>query len=946
MGWIRTTHAARAMAMAAGLALGLGAASNASAQNFPPFEQVSNGYTKVVSTTDGAAPMYTLWVRDRDGQILAELPRNFEGRNFILNTTIKSGDLMAGLQGGSRYVHWKRYDDRLALIEPELQTRSSGDAESKASIERHFTDRVWLDVPIITMGPGGGPVIDLDALFVNGARNFFGNNANGLNPNLTTITKAKAFPNNVEVVVEGPIAGGQLRSFAYSLITPPSGNGFKPRLADNRVGYFTTFYRDLGSYNSDEKWVRYANRWHIEKRDPSLKLSPPKEPIVFYIEHTVPVRYRPYVRDGILQWNKAFEQVGIRDAIEVRYQDMATGLNMDIDPEDARYNFIVWQSNDRGLAVGPSRVHPETGQIFDADVVLGDGWLRVFAMDWENVMSSMLMEGMTPETLAWLDTRPQYDPRVRLAPPEEREAMIAERQARLARIAAGLEERESAPYLGTHWNFLGEDGQSLMSNGQHSLDMSCSAAMGMAYSMTMMRTHLELTGVLDELRNGDGADGNVIDGLPEEYVGPLLAHLVAHEVGHTLGLRHNFKGSSVYTLDEINSEELKGVKPWASSVMDYSPLNINLDEDGVQGDFAPIGIGEYDMWAIEYGYTFGDPKEVAKRNTEPGLQYGSDEDTYGPDPFARRYDLSANPLDYAKDKMELARFYRDNLLDEFVKDGDNWSKARRGYQLSLSEQSGALGIMANWIGGSYVSRNQKGDPNAVDPVIPVEAEKQREALQFVVQNSFYDEAFGLTPELLRHMTTESWFDPGNRLEEPNWPIHDRILGLQASMLTAILNPTTLSRVYDNEFIVEPGEDALTLHEVVTTVTDAIWEELDGDISKRYTVREPMISSMRRNLQAEHLDRLIDLSMPGGMFGAAARPISTLSRMALADLQEQVDGILEGSSANRLDPYTRAHLMEVSSKIEKALDADYIYNASAMGGGNLLMSLFGNQPSGQ
>src|SRR5690606_13357796 len=147
-------------------------------------------------------------------------------------------------------------------------------------------------------------------------------------------------------------------------------------------------------------WVRYANRWHLEKRDPSLKLSPPKEPIVYYIEHTVPVRYRPYVRDGILQWNKAFEQVGIRDAIEVRYQDMATGANMDIDPEDARYNFVVWQSNDRGLAVGPSRVHPETGQIFDADVVLGDGWLRVFAMDWENVMSSMLMEGMTPETLA------------------------------------------------------------------------------------------------------------------------------------------------------------------------------------------------------------------------------------------------------------------------------------------------------------------------------------------------------------------------------------------------------------------------------------------------------------------------------------------------------------------------------------------------------------------
>ncbi len=925
MGWIRNRNASRAMVMAAGLTLGLGLASTASAQNFPPFEQVVDGYTKVVSTTDGAAPMYTLWVRERDGQILAELPRNFEGRSFILNTTVKSGDLMAGLQGGSSYVHWKKFDNRLALIEPEMQTRSSGDAESKASIKRHFTDRVWLDVPIVTMGPGGGPVIDLDAMFVNGARNFFGNSANGLNPNLTKIVKAKAFPNNVEIAVEGPVASGQLRSFAYSLITPPSGNGFKPRPADNRVGYFTTFYRDLGSYNSDQKWVRYANRWHLEKRDPSLKLSPPKEPIVYYIEHTVPVRYRPYVRDGILQWNKAFEQVGIRDAIEVRYQDMATGANMDIDPEDARYNFVVWQSNDRGLAVGPSRVHPETGQIFDADVVLGDGWLRVFAMDWENVMSSMLMEGMTPETLAWLDTRPQYDPRIRLASPEKRESMIAEREARLARIAAGLEERDSTPYLGTHWNFLGDDGEPLVV-GKDRLDLACSAAMGMAYSMTMMRTHLELTGVLDEMRGGAESDGNVIDGLPEEYVGPLLAHLVAHEIGHTLGLRHNFKGTSIFTIDEINSEEVKGKKPWSNSVMDYAPLNINMNDDAVQGDYAPIGIGEYDMWAIEYGYTFGDPKEVAKRNTEPGLQYGSDEDTFGPDPFSRRYDLGADPHEYAKVKMDIARFYRENLLSEFVKEGDNWAKARRGYQLSLSEQSGALGIMTNWIGGSYVSRNQKGDPNAVEPVRPVEAEKQREALQFVVQNAFYDEAFGLTPELLRHMTTESWMDPGNRLEEPNWPVHDRILGLQASIMTAIMNPTTLSRVYDNEFIVAPDEDALTLHEVMTTVTDSVWEELGGDVSKRFSVREPMISSMRRNLQAEHIDRLIDLSMPGGMFGAAARPISNLSRMTLKDLHEEIGGVLDGGASNRIDPYSRAHLMEISQKIEKALDAGFIYNA--------------------
>lgn len=943
MGWIRTRRLACAIAMAAGMSIGLAAAPQASAQNFPPFDSVTEGYTQVVSTTDGAKPMYTLWVRERDAQILAELPRNFESQRFLLNTTVKAGDLMAGLQGGSRYVYWKRYDNRLALIEPEMQTRSTGDAESKASIERHFTDRVWLDVPIVTMGPGGGPVIDLDALFVNGAPTFFGRPAQGINPNLAKIVKAKAFPNNVEIAVEAPVAGGQLRTFSYSLITPPRSN-YKPREADNRIGFFTTFYRDLGSYNSDRKWVRYVNRWHIEKRDPSLRLSPPKEPIVFYVEHTVPVRYRPWVRDGVLQWNKAFEAIGIRDAIEVRYQDMATGLNMDKDPEDARYNFIVWQSNDRGLAVGPSRVHPETGQIFDADVVLGDGWLRVFAMDWENIMSSMLMEGMTPETLAWLETRPQYDPRVRLAAPEKREQMIAERQARHARIAAGLEQRDTTPYLGTHWNFLGDNGEPLFQD-ESRLDMACMAAMGMAYSMNKLRTHLEITGVLDAIRAEDST-GNIIDGLPEEYVGPLLAHLVAHEIGHTLGLRHNFKGTSIYSIDQINSEELRGKLPWSNSVMDYAPLNINMNENAIQGDYAPIGIGAYDMWAIEYGYTFGNPTEVAKRNTDPMLVYGTDEDTFGPDPTTRRYDLGSDPLEYARVKMQIASFYRDNLLDKFVKEGDNWSKARRGYQLSLSEHAGALGIAANWIGGSYVSRNQKGDPNAVPPLRPVETEKQREALQLVVQNAFYDEAFGLTPEILQHMTTESWFDPGNRLEEPNWPVHDRILSIQASMLTALMNPTTLSRIYDNEFIIAPDQDALTLNELLSTVTDAVWEELSAEITRNYSVRNPMISSMRRNLQSEHLDRLIDLSMPGGMFGAAARPVSTLSRMTLKDINGKIEAKLGGGSASRIDPYTRAHLMEISSKITKALDANYIYNASAIRGGGMGGFFFATPPSAE
>ena len=160
-----------------------------------------------------------------------------------------------------------------------------------------------------------------------------------------------------------PVSGGTLKTLHWSISEIKGSAGFQPRVADTRVGFFTTGYRDLGKYESDSSVVRYINRWHLEPAVPSLELSPPKKPIVFIIEHTTPLRYRRFVRDGILYWNKAFEKVGIVDAIEVYYQDKATGAHMDKDPEDVRYNFIRWLNNDVATAIGPSRIDPTTGEI-------------------------------------------------------------------------------------------------------------------------------------------------------------------------------------------------------------------------------------------------------------------------------------------------------------------------------------------------------------------------------------------------------------------------------------------------------------------------------------------------------------------------------------------------------------------------------------------------------
>jgi hypothetical protein len=914
--------------------------------DFPTLEKVTEGFEKVVSTADGKPPFYTIWVRRRDGQMLAELPRDFARQKHFIALTIASGETYAGLQAGDLYAYWKQYDKRLALIKPNVGVRSNGDNESKSSVKRLFTDRVVLDVPILTIVPRGGPVIDMDELLVGQASKFFGAGVRQGNPKLATIQTAKAFPDNVELAFEMPMADGRLQTLHYSFSLIPDSTGYSAREADERVGFFTTGYSDLGKFGDGESRVRYINRWHLQKADPSLKVSPPKEPIVFYLEHTTPVRYRRWVRQGVLFWNKAFERVGLANAIEVYYQDATSGAHMDKDPEDVRYNFIRWLNNNVGTAIGPSRTNPLTGQILDADIILTDGWIRSFWKSYNEQIPQVAMEGFGPEALAWFEQRPQWDPRVLLAPPSEQARILADRARRGPQPLAGHPLAASDPTLLGDDEFDGLFGRHSQSNG------CCMASSGKSMDVAMMHMHMAAASLLEDDKPKTDADKDkdkekkdeekdkdkkpekvLIDGMPEDFIGPLLADLVAHEVGHTLGLRHNFKASGLYTLAEINSAKLKGQKAVTGSVMDYNPVNINLEAGELQGDYTMIDLGPYDLWAIEYGYTFDkDLKPILARVAEPELAYATDEDTIGPDPLARRYDFSKDPLDYAKNQLRLAKYHRARLLEKFVKDGESWSKARRGYEMTLRFQTQALSMMSGWVGGAFVNRDRKGDKNGRAPLEVVPAAQQRAALNFIVENAFEDGAFGLTPELLTRLATDHWSDGddgiGGLADDSAWPIHDRILGIQASALSMLMNPTTMKRVYDNEFRIVADQDAVTLPEVLDLLTGKIWGELDKPVEPAFTTRKPMISSLRRSLQREHLERLIDLTLPQGRSNSASKAIANLSQTQLASIKSKIDAGIAARGA-KLDPYSKAHLQQASELIGRALEAQYIYNTDAL-----------------
>jgi len=951
--------------------------------DLPPFADVSKDYVAIASS-DQRDPkgLFNMWKREKDSQLIGELPKNFMGKRYFVALTLSSGDQYAGLQSGEWVIEWRRYNNRLALVAPNLEVRADGEAEAKASVKRLFTDQVLMDVPILAMGPNGGPVIDIDQLLISNATKFFGSSVRVTNPGLVSIQSAKVFPGNVELAFEIVGNAGRLQTIHYSFSeVPPATNGFKARPADERVGYFTTAFSDLSKYDDEETRVRYINRWHLEKRDSRLKLSPPKEPIRFYIEHTTPVRYRRWVKEGVEYWNKAFEKIGLIDAIVVEYQDAESGVHMEKDPEDVRYNFVRWLNNDVGTAIGPSRVHPETGEILDADIILTDGWIRYYNLNYHELMPKLAMEGASAETLAWLGSHPSWDPRVRLAPAEKANYLRSQYARQAQEPMAGFQLAGADPALLGDDEYDGLYGQISQKNGL------CMAASGRQLDLAFARMNwafalladdatdeekkkkedeakaaesagksdaVALTGSdkpeekKDESEEAEekkvaaadeksaeaalGKDVDLLDGIPEWFVGPLLADLVAHEVGHTLGLRHNFKASGQMSLEKINSNDVKGKKTFTSSVMDYIPINYRHEAGEVQGDYAMIDIGPYDYWAIEYGYTFDDKKlpEILKRCSEPELQYATDEDTSGPDPLATRYDFSADPLDYAQEQMKLVRIYRERILEKFVKDGDSWSKARRGYELTLGLQMRTVSMMANWVGGAFVNRDKKGDPGDRPSVEVVPAKQQRDALKYVIDTTFNDEAYGLSPKLLERMSVDKWLDGGNHSgmsAEATWPIHDRVLGIQSSALTLLMNPTTLRRVFDNELRLSEDMDTLTLPELLDTLSAAAWTELSQPCPDARNDRKPMISSLRRNLQREHLQRLLDLVLEDSDDTAAYKPIANLARMQLRALKSRIEASL-ATCLNKMDAYTTGHLIESKERIERVLEASYTFNGKS------------------
>lgn len=850
------------------------------------FDQAIEGKKKL--DAEGKA-LWTLYHSDH--QLLVELPKSALGKEFIVLTSIargiSSGMVIGGMSWGSGDdIIWtfRQSGDKVFVIHRNVRYRAKeGSPESKA-VELAYSDSILYALPVIATSPNGNLLVDMTKIFMSDDMGI----GQAIGPGFvfqsdrSTWAKVKAFEKNIELEVAAVYAGrgtvetvpdvrGVQVNVHYSISELPKvgSNGYKPRPADDRIGYFLTVIKDFSDKPEEEHFVRYINRWDLQKRDASADLSPPKEPIVFYVEKTVPVALRPTVEAGILEWNKAFEKIGFAGAIRVHHEeDVEAQMGVDIDPEDVRYNFFRWITADAGFAMGPSRVDPRSGQILDADIIFDAGFLNYWRQDYETFTD------------------------------------------------------EDAARLNPNWTPLDAAQSAVARYSSHVHGPQCRYG-------HQMQQQMGFAAALMTARGDISADGQ----LPKEFIHQGLKEVVMHEVGHTLGLRHNFKASTWLTLEEIREKGKNPNEPIVASVMDYSPANIER-EKATQGLYYSQTIGPYDYWAIEYGYKPIASKEeeelakIASRSGERGHDYATDEDTRSidPDPLTNRFDLGREPISFARRQMEHASELMSKVVDKSVKEGQGYQRARQAFGLLLSEYWQTAFFAARFPGGVHVHRDHKGDADARPPFQIVDAAQQREAMKLLVEHVFATP--GYNGPMLNFLAASRWSHWGQRsLDRLDYPIHEITLRMQRQVLSQILSPSTLQRLQDNEVKLAMDADAYTLAEHLRLLVEGVFSEwMAAQPEGEFSDRQPYINSFRRNLQRETLQALCNLVTRGG----GPEDARTLTRMHLQRLQTQIARLLKSEKV-KLDDYSRAHLQDCQAQIRRVLTAKLDLAAATSGG---------------
>lgn len=688
----------------------------------------------------------------------------FEIPNYLLNREMlmvsrlsktPKGIKHGGEQLSEQVMKWERVEDRVYLRLLSYSNVITRDSSMQRALDNSNVSPIYADFDILAENKDKNSIVIDVTAFTKGDDVAFGLSdmmkkmyqIGAIELGKSYVNTIKSYPSNIEInstktykipsLVPASVGGGRVTlEINNSLILLPE-NPMMPRLEDRRVGYFAQKQTDFGLNEQGIAKTSYIRRWRLEPKDPEAyfagKLSDPVKPIVFYIDPATPQKWVPYLKQGVQDWNKAFEAAGFKNAIFAKdaptyEQDSTWNVN------DTRHSVIRYFASETENAYGPHVADPRTGEILSSHI----GW-------YHNVMN-----------------------------------------------------------LIKSWYFIQ------------------TAAVNPA----------------SQPRN-----------LSDETMGKLIRYIAAHEVGHTIGLPHNFISSNAVPVDSLRSKSYTDKYGTTPSIMDYARFNyVAQPEDNVQNLMPQIG--PYDEYSVNWGYrkyqSVNSPQDelsilnklIVEKAHDPAYKYSKQLGMFDRqnDPRAQTEDLGDNAMKASGYGIKNLQRLLPNLHKITYLEGDNYDHFADRYNKIFTQWNMYLGHVQSYVSGIYEDHKSMDQEGAV--YSPVPANIQIEAIEFLNQQLFTTPKWLIQPSIV------------DKLQGLN--LIDKVTRVQTSFLGRLMNLGNFNRI--NEWSIR-GNHTFSVPQLLDVLNNQLFDpnvELDNF---RKTLQRTYISYLKA-YSLKYLDNAI------------------------------------------------------------------------------------------